>query len=61
MGEIVMERTWLLAWEFYAFMALAGWLVYTQFVGPWLRRGRQPGDAAKPGEDPVDPAGPDGH
>jgi hypothetical protein len=55
-----MERTWLLAWEFYAFMALAAWLVYTQFVGPWLRRGRQSDDAAKRNEDPVDPAGREG-
>ncbi len=53
-----MNREWLIAWEFYAFMALSAWLVYTQFIKPWLGRGRESGEADKPGEHPDDPAGP---
>jgi hypothetical protein len=36
------NREKLIASEFYAFMALAAWLVYTQFVKPWLARRREP-------------------
>lgn len=41
-----MDRTSLFAWEFYAFLALAAWLFYRQFLGPWLKRGSQGSDAS---------------
>lgn len=58
LAECEMNREWLIAWEFYAFMALSAWLVYTQFIKPWLERGRESGEAEKPVEHSDDPAGP---
>lgn len=42
-----MDLEWLKASEFYAFIALAAWLVYRQFVKPWLV-GERPGNDAAP-------------
>lgn len=48
-----------MAWEFYAFMALAAWLVYTQFIKPKLSRSREDSDAATGMEKRIDEAGKD--
>jgi hypothetical protein len=48
-----------MAWEFYAFMALAAWLVYTQFIKPKFSRGREDSDAATGMEKRVDASGRD--
>lgn len=52
-----MDRTSLFAWEFYAFLAVAAWLFYTQFLKPWLTRGRQGSETApqeRVGDDAAD-------
>ena len=54
-----MDRHYLIAWEFYAFMALAAWLVYTQFIRPKVSPKREDTDASKGIEERVGPSDPD--
>ena len=59
MRRTLVDRHYLIAWEFYAFMALAAWLVYTQFIKPKFSRSREDSDAAKGMEKRVDETGQD--